>query len=614
MGWQSLRAFVWGILTSPFKLYKLFGFFVKATLYFFVFSFATCFLIYAFAADVPAVYVPKSYQDTPVSCTLAQSATTSGPLNSTACVSYLRTVKAYVSYEYRSFSSFVNQPNFVPGVNSSGSAIYCGNSGCSTLVYSYWGSSATYTESYSCPPPGYPDNIISNGTMCSQKICSDVGTYGGFYGYSKMPNGSGTACYMGCKYEVFKPSTEQSESGYGWYFYGGRTNGTEDKGACKCPDGSVTCWTNNFSPDGSGSSATDKTCSAYDNGEIKGVNCGENGSMSVDVGAIQESIFNSDLKIDALDANQKAMAAAMVEASIDVDKIKTEVAALKTNGCTVSPSLNGVSITCNGQTATATNGKDGVDGKDGADGVNGARGADGRDGVDGARGADGAQGIAGRDGIDGAQGADGAQGIAGRDGIDGAQGAQGVAGLAGMDGKDGAQGAAGINGVDGKNGEDGLSVTAYQDGLDAVVMSAEGVELARVAGVDKDGIISELQNSNSTLSEIKDRLSSDDAPTAVDADYGEKFKVVDPAVRNFKTVLEEHVAGMKQAPLYSAMEGFFSVSFNGDCSPITFAFTVYEHAFDVSIDPFCSLSIWPYIRAVVMCVFGFFAFRVAFDN
>ena len=86
------------------------------------------------------------------------------------------------------------------------------------------------------------------------------------------------------------------------------------------------------------------------------------------------------------------------------------------------------------------------------------------------------------------------------------------------------------------------------------------------------------------------------------------------ATRNFSTVLKSHVDQMKNTEMYQALSGFFSVSFNGDCSPITFDFTVYSESFNISIDPFCNLTIWPYIRAVVLCVFGFFAFRVCFDN
>ena len=157
-----------------------------------------------------------------------------------------------------------------------------------------------------------------------------------------------------------------------------------------------------------------------------------------------------------------------------------------------------------------------------------------------------------------------------------------------------------------------------QDGDDVGIISAStGARLATLKGIDKDGIVSELQKSNTTLSEINDKLediSTPDAPTEVSADYSDKFKAVDPATRNFSTVLQHHVEQMKNTEMYHALSGFFSVSFNGDCSPITFDFTVYSHSFNISIDPFCNLSIWPYIRAVVMCVFGFFAFRVGFDN
>lgn len=155
-------------------------------------------------------------------------------------------------------------------------------------------------------------------------------------------------------------------------------------------------------------------------------------------------------------------------------------------------------------------------------------------------------------GWDGEDGQAGEKGDKGDKGDTGAQGIQGIAGIAGRDG---------IDGQNGEDGEDGEGVTAVQDGIDVNLVSAKtGARLATLKGIDRDGIVTELEKSNTTLSDINDKLedvSTPDAPTEVKADYSEKFKVVDPSTRNFSTVLKSHVDQMKNTDMYQTLSGFF---------------------------------------------------------
>ncbi|HGF7227514.1 TPA: hypothetical protein AB5B86_002916 [Vibrio cholerae] len=606
----------------------MFGFIIKATLYFVIFSIVSCLFIYAYAATnsagetvpdyYPATYVPKAYKDTPVPCWIGQSST----LTASECVSKIKSYTPGSDIRYqdgqfagvveRKFSSLVSGSfDFKPGVNSSGKALYCGLS-CETVNFSYSGANAQYSESYTCPPLGHPEYIIhsADGTQCGLMQCAKDQTK--VFDGVDMPNGAGYACNAGCEVQTFKPSTSTGQ--FGWQFIGVSTGAV-----CRCvdsatgqPSKSLNCWYRDYSPDGSGSSSEDKTCTAFDAGEIHRVNCGENGEMTVDLGPLNDSLVAQGKSISDLQTNDKLQNEYLVKNTNDIAGLKIDVDALKSKGCSVSQTTNGVTITCNGTSATAMNGKDG---KDGVDGVNGARGADG------APGEKGEKGEKGDTGVTGATGEKGDKGDSGQDGVQGERGEKGDKGDTGATGATGVAGVAGRDGIDGQNGEDGEDgegLTAAQDGIDVNILSAKtGARLATLRGIDRDGIVTELEKSNTTLSDINDKLeeiSTPDAPTEVKADYSEKFKVVDPATRNFSTVLKSHVDQMKNTDMYQSLSGFFSVSFNGDCSPITFDFTVYSESFNISIDPFCNLTIWPYIRAVVMCVFGFFAFRVGFDN
>jgi hypothetical protein len=600
MVWQSLRASVWALLTSPVKLciaiYKIFGFIVKATLYFIIFSILSCLFIYAFAADD---YVPAKFssQLTYYVTEFADNGVDARAISASASCNL-----AIASWQWR-----------VHGLGTGGvSGSYCNMYNDGTLIRSELIVGLACTESdalcksYSCPPDKFPDYTVGPMDLNGQKVCYKRTCLSNNNWFSNsMELGTGSACSFGCNYTV----TSSYKSSLGSNAFIAKSTGD----TCDCPAGSTQCWKVR-TPNTEGDNDDTGTCYAWDMGEVKGVDCGKNGEMTVDLGPINDSLTAQGQSIADLQTNDVKQNHAIDWNTNQIADLKVDVEALKKQGCSVTPTTNGVTISCNGTTATAMNGKDGAQGEKGVDGVNGARGQDGAQGEKGETGATGAQGEKGEKGEAGADGKDGETGAAGAVGAQGAQGiqgVQGVAGLAGVAGRDG------INGKDGEDGEDGEGLTAVQDGDDVGIMSAStGARLATLKGIDKDGIVSELEKSNTTLSDIKeslDDLGSPDAPTEVNADYGDKFKIADPD-RTYKSVLEDHVTQMKQTEMFQALSGFFSVSFNGDCTPINFSFTVYSQAFDISIDPFCNLTIWPYIRAVVMCVFGFFAFRVGFDN
>jgi hypothetical protein len=579
--WQSLRASVWALLTSPVKLsiaiYKLFGFLVKATLYFLLLSIASCLFIYAFAADD---YVQAPSRSSGLFYVVP---------NNVLTPPYVR-------------SSTVESACAEVGGKMNGYYCWLGNIGFSYLEgplscssYPTLGDIQKVCKpEYYCPPSASPDYTVGPMDLNGQKVCyKRTCTSSNNWFSNSMELGTGTACSFGCKYTV----TASYQSATGPNAFIAKGNGD----TCTCPAGSTQCWQDR-SPNTDGDNDDTGTCYAWDLGEVKGVDCGKNGEMTVDLSPINDSLVSLSQSNEAQDKTLNEHSVQLGNHEISLNNIK---------GRMDSGEFKGEKGDI-GETGPA-----GQKGDTGEQGINGARGQDGAQGEKGDIGETGATGATGAQGEKGEAGADGKDGEDGAAGATGAQGAQGIQGIQGMAGVAGAAGRDGIDGKDGEDGEDGEGLTAVQDGDDVGIMSAStGARLATLKGIDKDGIVSELQKSNTTLTDIDDKLedlASPDAPTEVNADYGDKFAIKDPA-RTYSSVLSEHVAQMKGTQMFQAMSGFFSVSFNGDCSPINFNFTLYSQAFDIAIDPFCNLTIWPYIRAVVMCVFGFFAFRVGFDN
>ena len=88
--------------------------------------------------------------------------------------------------------------------------------------------------------------------------------------------------------------------------------------------------------------------------------------------------------------------------------------------------------------------------------------------------------------------------------------------------------------------------------------------------------------------------------------------------KNFQTVATAFKERMQQAPVINAVQQFFEVSFSGSCP--TWSTSVgmpFGGQFDINIDQLCGdamTRIWPAIRAIIILIFSFLAFRVAFTN
>ncbi|CAM5223297.1 hypothetical protein [Alishewanella longhuensis] len=86
--------------------------------------------------------------------------------------------------------------------------------------------------------------------------------------------------------------------------------------------------------------------------------------------------------------------------------------------------------------------------------------------------------------------------------------------------------------------------------------------------------------------------------------------------RNFGTVIMATVDQLKETPIFSAINSFFEVSFSAECPIWSTNFTVFNQSFDFTVDQHCSSTmsqIWPWIRAIILLVFSFLAFRVAYE-
>lgn len=449
---------------------------------------------------VPATYIPKAYQDTPVSCSIASI--TLGNLTSSACYQAIRSYKIAAACKndqgenitcYLVFSSFVTEPPFTPGLSASGSAVYCPSGGaavCQTLYFGYSGTQAVYSESYTCPPVGYPEHIIHSldGRSCSIKVCSKDQTK--VFDGVDMPNGAGYACSAGCEVQTYKPSTSAGQ--FGWQFIGVSTGAV-----CKCvdsatgqPSKSLNCWYRGYSPDGSGSSSDDKTCTAFDAGELHHVNCGENGEMTVDLGPVNDSLVAISQTNTAQDKvlNEHSVQLANHDIALNTINSRIESGALK--------------------------------GEKGDKGDPGEKGEKGDQGDKGGVGAAGAQGLQGEKGEKGDAGEAGAAGAAGLKGEKGDKGDKGDTGLSGSDGSNGVDG---INGVDGEKGEDGDSVLAVQDGINVrMVSSKTGATMATLEGIDKDGIITAVDKSTQAITDLSDMLNIS-APSDSENPYSDLF-------------------------------------------------------------------------------------------
>ena len=134
-----------------------------------------------------------------------------------------------------------------------------------------------------------------------------------------------------------------------------------------------------------------------------------------------------------------------------------------------------------------------------------------------------------------------------------------------------------------------------------------------------------IKEGNATLQEISDKLDEQQDPeppvkpgTDLEADATAIHEANDWGQRNFGTVLTANADRFKALPVFSLPSTFFNANIaGGSCPSYTGSFTLFGTSFDFSFDAFCSqavMNVMPYIRAVVMMLFGWLAWRIAIGN
>mgnify|MGYP000250101319 CR=1 FL=1 len=135
-----------------------------------------------------------------------------------------------------------------------------------------------------------------------------------------------------------------------------------------------------------------------------------------------------------------------------------------------------------------------------------------------------------------------------------------------------------------------------------------------------------IKDTNKTLQEISDKLDEqkeDPKPpvkpgTSIEPSAKDIHKANDWGTRNFGTVLEANANRFKALPIFSAPSSFFTANFGGStCPTYSGSFSLFGATTSFQLEAFCSpavLNMMPYIRAVVMMVFGFLAWRIAVGN
>lgn len=138
-----------------------------------------------------------------------------------------------------------------------------------------------------------------------------------------------------------------------------------------------------------------------------------------------------------------------------------------------------------------------------------------------------------------------------------------------------------------------------------------------VVTVNNSGVESEVRAVKNAVDQQTQEL-KDEMTTAKTVDFTVSQELQDMTAendyetKNFGTVMEEHVNEMKQSPIFTAVDGFFDVTFTGTC-PIYSTSVPYIGA-TITIDHFCKepmTTLWPIIQAIILLVFTFIAFRVA---
>lgn len=155
------------------------------------------------------------------------------------------------------------------------------------------------------------------------------------------------------------------------------------------------------------------------------------------------------------------------------------------------------------------------------------------------------------------------------------------------------------------------------DGVDDPVYANNGSGTTVNVAFDDAGIISAISAQTNQLGQKLDDIENNLGPGGA-IDFSVPQEIIDLTepndyqTKNYGTVMEDAVNRMKEAPLFSAVDGFFDVSFSGEC-PIYSAYIAYMD-YNLVIDQLCSPvmnNIWPIIQSVVILCFSFMAFRVA---
>ncbi len=356
------------------------------------------------------------------------------------------------------------------------------------FTYSAYLNSAYDSIDYICPPDGNPDYTVGPMDLNGQKVCyKRLCTSSNNWFSNSMELGTGTACSFGCQYTV----TASYKSATGPNAFIAKGNGD----TCTCPDGAIQCWQAR-TPNTEGDNEDTGTCYAWDLGEVKGVDCGKNGEMTVDLTPINDSLVAMSQTNAAQDKTLNDHSVQLGNHQIAIDSI---------NGRLDSGALKGEK----GDTGPA-----GPQGEKGLQGGAGAAGAPGEAGAAGPQGEKGEKGDKGDKGDAGEAGAAGATGTAGRDGVDGQNGTDGAQGIQGMQG---------LQGEKGDTGEDGDSVLAVQDGIDVHMVNARtGARMATLEGIDKDGIITAVDESTNAIKDLTDTLNIT-APTESENPFKDVF-------------------------------------------------------------------------------------------
>lgn len=142
--------------------------------------------------------------------------------------------------------------------------------------------------------------------------------------------------------------------------------------------------------------------------------------------------------------------------------------------------------------------------------------------------------------------------------------------------------------------------------------STRGEQIKTRKGID--GLGTKLDKTNGLLEGIKDKLGEkeDTAFTPANFGDGQLYEPNDYDAKNYGTVLTSAVDEMKQSPIFESVSTFFAVSLSGSCP--TYSTSVPFINVNLVIDQFCGpamTSIWPIVRAIMLLVFSFLAFRVA---